>query len=112
MPRRSSPPNREAIETALSPTLRTALAELVKAAGVSADRWTRVPHLLRAFGEAAARRIVDGQRADGSSLERALGAAGLQLGIPAETLRTWIRRTTEHAASSVQNEHRRRRGVA
>lgn len=93
MPRRAQPGNRERIEAALGPALRSALAALCSTLGVPRSSWQRVPALQFTFTTAAVVRLAASLREDGGrgGERAAIETAALRLGVPPDTILARIR---------------------
>jgi hypothetical protein len=91
MPRLPPPPNREAVELALTAGQRATLAELCRVLGVSPRGWHRLPGF-RAFVLAAAASLAAELRAAGATQENAALSAAVRLGLNVDSVKSWLRR--------------------
>jgi hypothetical protein len=92
MPPRPTPGDREALEKALGPDLRRVLRLMEEVLELRPGGWGRTP-LGPVFGTVAV--VLEAARiqvAEGVSDPVALEQAAAQLGIPADTIRTRVRR--------------------
>ena len=99
MPRRSPPPNRRAVEAALSDAELIALRDQASVLGIPVDKWHLGPSFAAHWGTIATVRLAEKFRAQrpGLSYERAIAMAAGKLGLIGETVRTRLRRFFRHA---------------
>ena len=99
MPRRSPPPNRRAVEAALSDAERSVLWDQASVLGIPMDKWHLVPSFAAHWGTIATVRLAEKFRAQkpGLSEDRALALGADKIGLKGETIRTRLRRFFRHA---------------
>ena len=99
MPKRSPPPNRRAVEAALSDAELIALRDQAAVLGIPVDKWHLVPSFAAHWGTIATVRIADRLQAERKALseDRALAIAAERLDLCGETVRTRLRRFFRHA---------------
>ena len=96
MPRRS-PPDRVAVEAALTSDELTILRHMAAVMGIPRDCWHLVPDLASVFGTYAGARIAAELHKAGMTKERALIAAAPKVGLKFDTLRSRLKRGSAKA---------------
>ena len=94
MPRRSPPPDRRAVEAALSDAERSVLWDQASVLGIPMDKWHLVPRFAAHWGTIATVRLAEKFRAQspGHSYQRAIPMAAGKHGLIGESVRTrWMR---------------------
>lgn len=92
MPPRAAQGDRDAIEEALGPEGRAALAWVCDALGVDHERWMDVPALERVFTPAAVARLAAELVEEGASARAAVEEASIQVGAEPDTQTSRLRR--------------------
>jgi len=99
-----------AIEAALSPVQRAALAELCNLFAIPLDRWIAVGPLRQVFETAAAVRLAEELRInEGAAAEDARARAALRLEVSPDTIKTRLNRWPYAAVTGFQIEPNDRR---